>query len=75
MLHGACMSIDAMRGVVPELAEMHGDLVGLPNSQLAVLPGTSHVGMVERSDWLLSIIDTFLDAPMPETGRDAGGRA
>ena len=44
-----------------------GDLVGLPNSQLAVLPGTTHVGVMERADWLLSMIGEFLDAPMPET--------
>src|SRR5215218_2107711 len=39
---------------------------GLPNSQLAVLPGTSHVTLVFRADLLLSIIPPFLDAPMPE---------
>jgi pimeloyl-ACP methyl ester carboxylesterase len=39
---------------------------GLPNSQLAVLPGTSHVTVVYRADLLLSIIPAFLDAPMPE---------
>ncbi len=38
---------------------------GLPNSQLAVLPGTSHVTVVDRADLLLSIIPPFLDAPMP----------
>ena len=43
-----------------------GDLAGLPNSRLAVLPSTTHVGLVERSDWLVSIIGEFLDAPMPE---------
>ena len=43
-----------------------GDVAGLPNSQLAVLPGTTHVGLVERSDWLLSIIGEFLAASMPE---------
>ena len=42
-----------------------GDIAGLPNSQLAVLPGTTHVGLVERADWLLSMIVEFLDAPMP----------
>lgn len=50
-----------------------GDLAGLPKSQLAVLPGTSHFippgsGMLDRADWLLSMIPPFLDAPMPETG-------
>ncbi len=43
-----------------------GDSVGLPNSQLAVLPGTTHVTLVQRADWLLSMIPAFLDAPMPE---------
>jgi pimeloyl-ACP methyl ester carboxylesterase len=40
---------------------------GLPNSQLAVLPGTSHVTLVHRADLLLAIIPPFLDAPMPES--------
>jgi pimeloyl-ACP methyl ester carboxylesterase len=39
---------------------------GLPNSQLAILPGTSHVTVVYRADLLLSMIPAFLDAPMPE---------
>jgi pimeloyl-ACP methyl ester carboxylesterase len=43
-----------------------GDIAGIPNSQLAVLPGTTHVTLVERADWLVSMITAFLDAPMPE---------
>ena len=43
-----------------------GDFVGLPKAQLAVLPGTTHVGVVERTEWLHSMITAFLDAPMPE---------
>ena len=39
---------------------------GLPRSQLAVLPGTSHVTLVSRADLLLSMIPPFLDAPVPE---------
>ena len=39
---------------------------GLPNSQLAILPGTSHVGMVDRADWLVSMINEFLDAPIKD---------
>jgi pimeloyl-ACP methyl ester carboxylesterase len=39
---------------------------GLPASQLAILPGTSHVTLVDRADLLLAIIPPFLDAPMPE---------
>ena len=42
-----------------------GDLVGLPRSQLAVLPGTTHVTLVHRGDWLSSMIGAFLDAPDP----------
>ena len=33
-----------------------------PLAQLAVLPGTDHYTLVE-SDWLLSMIETFLDTP------------
>jgi pimeloyl-ACP methyl ester carboxylesterase len=42
-----------------------GDLAGIPNSQLAVLPGTTHLTLVERTDLLLSVIPAFLDTPMP----------
>jgi pimeloyl-ACP methyl ester carboxylesterase len=47
-----------------------GDLQGLPKSQLAVLPGTAHFvppgsGLLDRSDWLLALIEPFLDAPTP----------
>jgi pimeloyl-ACP methyl ester carboxylesterase len=43
-----------------------GDFEGLPRSQLGVLPGTTHVTLVDRADWLASMITAFLDAPMPE---------
>jgi pimeloyl-ACP methyl ester carboxylesterase len=43
-----------------------GDLGGLPRSQLAVLPGTTHVSLVERAEWLTPMVAEFLDAPMPE---------
>jgi pimeloyl-ACP methyl ester carboxylesterase len=43
-----------------------GDLAGLPRAQLAVLPGTTHVTLVDRADWLASMIVEFLDAPMPK---------
>ncbi len=39
---------------------------GLPNSQLAILPGTSHVTVVNRADLLLAVIPPFLDAPVSE---------
>ena len=42
-----------------------GDIAGLPASQLAVLPGTSHVGLLDRPDWLQSMILEFLGSPEP----------
>ena len=52
-----------------------GDLAGLPKSRLAVLPGTTHATLVERGDWLASMIGEFLDAPMPGAEQAAGGGA
>jgi len=45
-----------------------GDVAGLPRSQLAVLPGTSHIGLVDRAGWLASMVSEFLDAPVPQAG-------
>jgi pimeloyl-ACP methyl ester carboxylesterase len=42
-----------------------GDLVGLPRSRLAILPGTTHVTLVQRADWLASMVADFLDAELP----------
>jgi pimeloyl-ACP methyl ester carboxylesterase len=39
-----------------------GDLAGLPRSRLAVLPGTTHITLVRRTDWLASMVGEFLDA-------------
>jgi pimeloyl-ACP methyl ester carboxylesterase len=49
-----------------------GDLVGLPTSRLAILPGTTHFvppgsGLLDRADWLLAMIPPFLDEPVPES--------
>ena len=44
-----------------------GDLAGLPPSQFAILPGTTHVTLVDRAEWLVTMIEAFLDAPMPES--------
>jgi len=38
----------------------------LPHAQLAVLPGTDHMALVKRADWQVSMIEAFLDAPMPK---------
>ena len=50
-----------------------GDMAGLPPSQLAVLPATTHAGwappyhgFITRTQLLLPMITEFLDAPMPE---------
>jgi pimeloyl-ACP methyl ester carboxylesterase len=43
-----------------------GDLVGLPRSQLAILPGTTHVMVPDRAEWLTSMVLAFLDAPVPD---------
>ena len=37
-----------------------GDLHPLPRSQLAILPGTTHVSIVEKTDWLLTMTQGFL---------------
>jgi len=37
----------------------------LPHGQLAVLPCTDHMTLVQRSDWQVSMVETFLDMPMP----------
>ena len=48
-----------------------GEFSGPPASQLAVLPGTTHlippgVGVIDRADWLLAMIPPFLDGAVPE---------
>jgi pimeloyl-ACP methyl ester carboxylesterase len=53
-------------------AELYGLLGGgmadargkLPRSQMCVVPGASHISVVSRADVLLSVIPTFLDAPL-----------
>jgi pimeloyl-ACP methyl ester carboxylesterase len=39
---------------------------GLPDSQLAVIPGASHVSVISRTELLIPIITAFLNAPMPK---------
>jgi pimeloyl-ACP methyl ester carboxylesterase len=39
---------------------VNGDVAGLSRSRLAVLPGTTHVGVLGRVDWLGSMILDFL---------------
>jgi pimeloyl-ACP methyl ester carboxylesterase len=39
-----------------------GDCVAMSHAQLALLPGTSHEGLLDRVEWLSSMIVPFLDA-------------
>jgi pimeloyl-ACP methyl ester carboxylesterase len=48
-----------------------GDMAGLPKSQLAVLPGTTHVSVASQADLLVPMITRFLDAPMPDASTNA----
>src|SRR5688572_3862724 len=41
-----------------------GDIYGLPQSRLAIIPGTTHIGMMQRTDWLIPMITDFLDADL-----------
>jgi pimeloyl-ACP methyl ester carboxylesterase len=41
---------------------VNGDLAGLPQSQLAVMPGTTHTGVTHRPE-LAPAVTAFLDAP------------
>lgn len=41
-----------------------GDINGLPKSRLAILPGTTHVGMMYQTDLLIPMITDFLDADL-----------
>jgi pimeloyl-ACP methyl ester carboxylesterase len=42
-----------------------GDVTDMPASRLAILPGTTHITLVHRAEWLVSMILEFLDAPLP----------
>jgi pimeloyl-ACP methyl ester carboxylesterase len=44
-----------------------GDVTGLPKSQLAIIPGASHVSLVvDRAHLWLPMVAEFLAAPMPD---------
>jgi pimeloyl-ACP methyl ester carboxylesterase len=46
--------------------DVNGDFSGVPASQLAVFPGTTHFFGLARTDLVLGAVLPFLDAPMPE---------
>ena len=41
-----------------------GDLHGLLQSRLAILPGTTHIGMMQRVEWLVPMLTDFLDSDL-----------
>lgn len=44
-----------------------GEFHGLPKSRLAILPGTTHIGMfMQHENWLLQMIADFLDSDLNE---------
>lgn len=44
-----------------------GDMHGLPQSRLAILPGTTHIGMMQRTGWLIPMVTDFLDSDLDPT--------
>jgi pimeloyl-ACP methyl ester carboxylesterase len=43
--------------------DVNGDFVGVPGSQLAVFPGTTHFHGLSRTALVVDVVTTFLDAP------------
>lgn len=41
-----------------------GDIDGPPQSRLAIIPGTTHIGMIKRTHWLIPMISDFLDSDL-----------
>lgn len=66
---------DAMRGITAPTLVIAGDadvirpehavemFRAIPQAQLAVLPGTDHMKVTARTEWLVPMISAFLDAP------------
>ena len=44
-----------------------GDMHGLPKSRLAIVPGTTHIGMMQKATWLVPMITDFLDSDLNPT--------
>ena len=41
-----------------------GDMNGLPKSRLAILPGTTHTGMISQKEMLIPMVTNFLDSDL-----------
>lgn len=50
--------------------DVNGDFDGVPASQLAVFPGTTHFFGLSRTGLVLDVVTTFLDAPRPSGWQD-----
>ena len=71
---------DELRGIDAPALVMAGDEDVVPPehtvelsrllaaSRLAILPNTDHVSLLGRTDWLLSMLGEFFDAPAPDGG-------
>jgi hypothetical protein len=46
--------------------DVNGDFVGVPASQLAVFPGTTHFFGLAKTDLVLGAVLPFLDTPPPK---------
>lgn len=44
-----------------------GDIHGMPQSRLAIIPGTTHIGMMQHMDWIVPMINDFLDSDLKTT--------
>jgi pimeloyl-ACP methyl ester carboxylesterase len=44
-----------------------GDMNGLPKSRLAILPGTTHIGMIVNADYWIPMVNNFLASDLSPT--------
>lgn len=60
------LQLFAARGGSSEEVAMKGFLSQSPRARLAILPGTSHIGMYEESELLAQLVVPFLDDQAPK---------
>ena len=68
-LAGRRTIVPPRRGRPTELPD--GGMAGIPDSQMAMIPGATHFTILSRTDVLVPIVVSFLDAPMPDVQVDA----
>lgn len=59
------MKLFVLRGGGDREAAVKGFLPDAPRARLAVLPGTSHIGMLARSQLIVDVVTPFLDDEKP----------